>query len=68
MSQRESVLQFEDDRMKVNTLTFEKRGDETGVHIHAADYLVVPISGGDLKVVRPDGTETEMHQQPGVTT
>lgn len=51
--------------MRVNTLTFENRGDATGVHIHAFDYLVVPISGGDLKVVRPDGTESETHQEPG---
>ena len=65
MSERESIMQHEDDRTRVNRLTFSAAGDETGNHIHDFDYIVVPVTGGDLTVVAEDGSTREMHQVPG---
>ena len=33
----------DDDRVRVNVLTFED-GDETGHHVHEFDYLLVPVT------------------------
>jgi quercetin dioxygenase-like cupin family protein len=67
MAQRDSEIQHEDDRIRVNRLTFAARGDETGEHVHDFDYVVIPVSGGDLTVVSPDGSTRELHQVPGVS-
>ena len=67
MALRESTTQHEDDRTRVNRLTFSAAGDETGVHIHDFDYIVVPVTGGDLTVVAADGSTRELRQVPGAT-
>jgi quercetin dioxygenase-like cupin family protein len=67
MAQRDSTIQHEDGRMRVNRLTFAAAGDETGIHVHEFDYLVVPVTGGDLTVVGADGSTRELHQEPGVS-
>jgi quercetin dioxygenase-like cupin family protein len=67
MSQRESTTQHEDVRARVNRLTFSAAGDETGIHIHEFDYIVVPVTGGDLTVAAEDGSRRELHQVPGVS-
>ena len=67
MSERESTTQHDDDRIRVNRLSFPRAGDETGVHIHEFDYIVVPVTGGDLTVVGADGSTRELHQVPGVS-
>ena len=67
MALRTSEVDFEDDRIKVNRLTFAAKGDETGIHVHDFDYLVVPLSGGDLVVTAADGSTRDLHQEPGVT-
>jgi quercetin dioxygenase-like cupin family protein len=67
MSERESTTQHEDGRARVNRLTFSAAGDETGIHIHEFDYIVVPVTGGDLTVVAEDGSARELHQVPGVS-
>jgi beta-alanine degradation protein BauB len=67
MSERESTTQHEDDRIRVNRLTFSAAGDETGIHTHDFDYIVVPVTGGDLTVIAEDGSMRELHQNPGVS-
>ena len=65
MSERESLVQLETDSARVNRLTFREAGDETGVHVHDFDYVVVPVTGGDLTIVAEDGSTRELHQVPG---
>lgn len=44
-----SQLQHDDERMRVTLWTLPP-GTETGWHLHAMDYVVVPVAGGLLTV------------------
>ncbi len=46
----------ENERTRVTEWRFPAKGDNTGWHIHAHDYLVVPLSDGQLQLREPDGT------------
>ena len=63
-----AICQFttsvDDDRVRVNVLTFED-GDETGHHVHEFDYLVVPLTGGAFLVIEADGSTRELVQEAG---
>lgn len=50
---RPTVL-IENDRVIVTRWDFH-RGDNTGWHRHAHDYVIVPIMDGKLKLVTKDG-------------
>ena len=54
-----------DERTRVTQWSFAQPGDVTGAHVHEFDYLVVPVTGGELTVVTDDGTETRMLQVAG---
>lgn len=56
----------DDDRSRVTRWTFSEPGDATGSHVHEFDYIVVPVTGGDLTVVAADGTVRAMSQRAGV--
>ncbi|MFN0162967.1 MAG: cupin domain-containing protein [Burkholderiales bacterium] len=47
-------LQVETDRVIVTKWTFPP-GAETGDHVHAHDYVVVPLTTGKLRLVEPTG-------------
>ncbi len=50
----ESNLKVETDRVRVT----ERRllpGDQTGYHRHEYDYVVVPLTGGELTIEDADG-------------
>ncbi|MFB7961125.1 hypothetical protein ACFC4M_13510 [Streptomyces sp. NPDC056019] len=49
--------QHEDDRVRVTRWDFEP-GQSTGRHVHAHDYVVVPVTDGRTRVITPDGTVT----------
>jgi quercetin dioxygenase-like cupin family protein len=50
-----STLQVETDRVIVTEWRFSP-GAETGFHVHAHDYVVVPITSGTLRLEEPGGT------------
>ena len=50
-------VQVDNERVRVTEWRFAP-GAETGEHIHALDYAVVPLSDGRLKIVSPQGEET----------
>lgn len=53
--------QVETDRVIVTEWRFSP-GAETGHHVHAHDYVVVPVTTGTLRLVEPDGTrDVELH-------
>jgi quercetin dioxygenase-like cupin family protein len=41
-------------------------GEATGPHVHAHDYVVVPLSTGRLRIVAPDGVSSEAELAAGV--
>ncbi|MFJ3581778.1 cupin domain-containing protein [Streptomyces sp. NPDC090127] len=57
-------VQHEDDRVRVTRWDFEP-GQSTGRHVHAYDYVVVPVTDGLTHVVTPDGTVSASHLRAG---
>jgi quercetin dioxygenase-like cupin family protein len=56
-----STVQIDTDRVIVTEWRFDP-GAETGHHIHAHDYVVVPLITGTVRVQDPAGErEVEMH-------
>jgi quercetin dioxygenase-like cupin family protein len=49
-----SKIMIDNKRTRVTRWSFEP-GDETGIHIHEYDYVVVPMEDGELKIVDNDG-------------
>ena len=47
-------VQLENDRVIVTEWRFAP-GAETGHHVHAHDYVVVPMTSGTLRLVEPGG-------------
>ena len=49
-----SKIMIDNKRTRVTRWSFEP-GDETGIHKHEYDYVVVPMEDGELKIVDNDG-------------
>jgi quercetin dioxygenase-like cupin family protein len=49
------VVQIENQRVIVTEWTFAP-GAETGQHVHAYDYVVVPLTSGTLRLIETAGT------------
>lgn len=47
---------MENERTRVTEWHFSAKGDNTGWHEHEHDYLVVPLSDGQLLLHEPGGT------------
>lgn len=47
---------IENERTRATEWRFPAKGDNTGWHIHEHDYMVVPLSDGQLLLREPDGT------------
>jgi beta-alanine degradation protein BauB len=56
-----SAVQVENERVIVTEWRFAP-GAETGHHVHAHDYVVVPITGGTLRLEEPSGTRDAVLQ------
>jgi quercetin dioxygenase-like cupin family protein len=66
MSDAQSTTHIDHDGARVTQWSFETAGLATGVHTHDLDYIIVPVTGGELDVVADDGTTTRMTQVAGV--
>lgn len=53
----DAIVQINNDRVIVTEWRFAP-GAETGHHVHAYDYLVVPLTTGVLRLEEPGGTRT----------
>ena len=51
----EPTVQIDNERVRVTLWTFAP-GAETGQHVHAYDYVVVPLTTGMLRLVEAAGT------------
>jgi quercetin dioxygenase-like cupin family protein len=49
------TVQVDNERVVVTRWTFAP-GADTGDHVHAHDYVVVPLTTGMLRLVEPGGT------------
>jgi quercetin dioxygenase-like cupin family protein len=65
VSNAQSVITVDDDRVRVTAWTFGPSGDDTGPHVHEHDYIVVPVSGGTFTVTTSDGATRDMVQHAG---
>jgi beta-alanine degradation protein BauB len=59
------TVQIENERVLVTEWRFAP-GAETGFHVHARDYVVVPMTTGSLRLVEPSGTR-EVELEAGVS-
>jgi quercetin dioxygenase-like cupin family protein len=50
-----ATVQVDNERVIVTEWRFAP-GAETGQHVHAHDYVVVPLTSGILRLQEPDGT------------
>lgn len=50
-----TFVQVRNERVIVTEWRFEP-GAETGDHVHAYDYVVVPLTSGTLRLMEPQGT------------
>lgn len=60
-----SSVQLENDRVIVTQWRFEP-GADTGHHVHAHDYVVVPLTTGTLRLEEPGGAR-DVQLQAGVS-
>ncbi len=58
-------LQIDNPRVVVTEWRFAP-GARTGYHVHAHDYVVVPLTSGILRLEEPEGTR-EVQLQAGVS-
>ncbi len=49
-----STVQVKNDRVIVTEWRFNP-GADTGYHVHAHDYIVVPLTSGTLRLQEPNG-------------
>ncbi len=57
---------IDNNRTRVTEWRFAGRGDNTGWHVHAYDYVVVPVQDGILEITDKDGNVTKATLKTGV--
>ncbi|WP_299683911.1 cupin domain-containing protein [uncultured Tateyamaria sp.] len=60
------TIRIDNDRVRVTEWRFAKRGDNTGWHRHAYDYVVIPLFDGTLEIDLGNGERTTAQMQNGV--
>ena len=66
MTSAQAARYIDEDHARVTRWSFAQAGDATDMHTHEFDYIVVPVTGGELVVVMEDGATTRMVQMAGV--
>ncbi|WP_282157745.1 cupin domain-containing protein [Shimia thalassica] len=60
------TVMIQNDRVLVTEWRFKKRGDNTGWHRHAYDYVVIPQFDGVLEIDLGNGERITAQMQSGV--
>ena len=60
------TVMIENERVKVTEWRFKAKGDNTGWHRHAYDYVVVPQFDGVLEIDLGQGERVQAQMQSGV--
>jgi beta-alanine degradation protein BauB len=63
MQTAHSAVTIDNAEARVTTWTFQP-GERTGTHTHQLPYVVVPVTGGSMRLETSDGTTTA-EQVPG---
>ena len=61
-----SEIMIDNEKTRVTRWSFEP-GEDTGVHIHEYDYVVVPLMDGQLKIINHDGEISISELSEGVS-
>ncbi len=61
-----ATVLIDNDRTRVTEWRFAARGDNTGWHRHAYDYVVVPLQDGTLDITDTAGNVTRADLKTGV--
>lgn len=61
-----STVMIDNRRVRVTEWRFDKKGDDTGWHRHAHDYVVVPQFDGILEIDLGNGERSLAQMQSGV--
>ncbi|WP_298208490.1 hypothetical protein [Ferrimicrobium sp.] len=64
MTSAKATQHIDDAHSRTTTWSFAD-GAETGDHVHAFDYVVIPVTGGTFRVVERAGTTHDMDQEAG---
>lgn len=59
------TVQIDDGTIRVTKWHFAKKGDNTGWHKHAHDYVVVPLFDGVLEIADAQGNITRAPMENG---
>ena len=60
----DAILRVETSRVRVTEWRLPP-GDATGHHVHEYDYVVVPLTGGELTIVGREGNSTNFATEMG---
>lgn len=60
------TVTIDNDRVRVTEWRFKQRGDNTGWHRHAYDYVVIPLFDGFLEIDLGQGERVKAQMQNGV--
>lgn len=63
---RGTVL-IENARTRVTEWRFAARGDNTGWHRHEYDYVITPLTRGEVELVHGEGQSSRFLMEPGVS-
>lgn len=61
-----ATVLIENARVRVTEWRFRRRGENTGWHRHAHDYVVLPLFDGVLEIESADGVRTAVELRHGV--
>ncbi len=61
-----ATTQVDEERVRVIRYDFAP-GAETGYHRHGLDYVIVPVTDGELLLIGPDGGENRAALTAGVS-
>lgn len=60
------TVTIDNDRVRVTEWRFKRRGDNTGWHRHAYDYVVIPLFDGVLEIDLGHGERVKAEMKNGV--
>ena len=60
------TVMIENERVKVTEWRFKNKGDNTGWHRHAFDYIVIPQFDGVLEIDTGSGERVQAQMKSGV--
>lgn len=64
MQKAQPVVHVDNEHVRVTEWRFAP-GAATGWHRHEFDYVITPVTGGQVEIVGPDGKRSPFSMEPG---